>query len=218
MEQRLAVVHGVTGPCGVAGTMRGSTRGRPLVKIIMAHDVPPLPADLFWERTIADKFGVSRTRLREMRGNLTPETDWRWHNNAVVLTAAGLAKIERALVGEDSARNGAPRPADATGGPAAVPPGPAPTRRFVIVRVPVHRIDAPQKKIVLARIVPAHFAACSAWDLPKQLARHGHDTRDLAVRVRDNTNFRPGMIIEAAAVGLGMWQFLGRLPRRPGKW
>jgi hypothetical protein len=50
----------------------------------------------------------------------------------------------------------------------------------------------------------------------------------LAVRVRDNTNFAPGMIFEAIESCDGIWQFrnqpnrdestVGRLPRQKGKW
>lgn len=45
-------------------------------------------------------------------------------------------------------------------------------------------------------------------------------TADLRVKVRRNVNFRPGMEVPALPVpGIdGLFEFRGRLPRRPGRW
>lgn len=185
--------------------MRGANRGRLFVDF---HAMPHTPApDLYWESQVADRLGVSRTRLRGLRkqhlrpGEHFATTD----DNAIALTPAGLALIERVLA------SGATKPADAKRGAAAgqpaesVPPGPPEKKRFLILRVPTHRIDQPQKKILICRelIEPAQPGPLPA---------------ERPVRVRDNSNFRAGMMLEATSIGYGMWQYLGRLPRRPGRW
>lgn len=205
--------------------MRGSIRGRALDNLTMPTTSPtsePLPADLFWESAVAQKFGVSRTAVRALRKRVLSAADWRYHNNTVALTASGLAKLQAALAGGSVPGSAAPRPATGTRGPSvpAVPPGPPPRRHFVVTKVPVHRVDAPQKKIVVGRPVPADFAPCSPWELTKRSAHLGDapELRERPIRVRDNSNFRPGMVFECASIGEGMWQFLGRLPRKAGKW
>lgn len=173
---------------------------------------PPTPT-LYWESKVADRLGVSRTRLRELRKqHLRPGDHFTTNEgNAITLTQAGLDVIMRVLA------QGAPKPAGSTRGPAPdqpaanVPPGPPEKKCFVIVRVPAHRIDNPQRKIVICRgaigITPG---------VPAMLPNPAEPERP--IRVRDNTNFRAGMVLEAVNVGYGMWQYLGRLPRRPGRW
>jgi hypothetical protein len=186
--------------------------------------IEPLPANLFWESALADRLGISRTAVRLLRKQHLTTEDWRFQGNAVVLTAAGLAKIEAALGGAVSTPTGEEARAEANGGAAAdvprVMPGPPPKRHFVVLRIPVHRVDAPQKKLLIARPVPADFAPCAAWEVHRKLAGlvHSPELRERPVLVRDNTNFRPGMVFEAVSIGTGMWQFAGRLPRRPGRW
>lgn len=197
---------------------------------------PALPTDLFWESTAAERLGVSRTRLRELRKQHLTETDWRFEGNAVVLTAAGFAKINAVLSGAALSRNATQTPAESPGGPsvslpapslgappppaAVVPPGPPPKRHFVVTRVPVHRVDSPQKKIVMARPVPADFLPCKPWELAKHAATlvDSPELRERPIRVRDNSHFAAGMVFVAVNTGHGMWQFIGRLPRRPGRW
>lgn len=196
------------------------------------------PADsLFWESRVAESLGVSRTRLRLLRKqHLTPEADFVMHDGAVVLTEPGLAKIRAVLGGEPpAAPTPAPEvaqnesaaaplsspspeekaPATANGGPVVVPSGRPERRHFMVVRKPVFRADSPSLKILLAREVEPGTAPVSAWAIGRVKGLRGPER---TIRVRDNTNFLPGMILEAAASGLGVWQYVGRLPRRPGRW
>lgn len=191
--------------------------------------------DLFWESQCAERFGISRTRIRELRKlHLTPELDWQFRDNAVVLTTDGLDKIAKVLGGEavpapDASQNPAvpapvgietapagDRPAGEPRGAAAVPPGPPPSQRFMIVRIPPYRKDSPQRKILLCRTCPAELAAVSSWAIAQIVVKLGEIERP--VRVRDNLNFAPGMVIDAVSIGYGQWQYVGRLPRRPGRW
>ncbi len=177
-----------------------------------------LGALLFWESQAAERFGISRTRMRALRKeHLAPELDWQWRDNAVVLTPSGLQKIEIKLAGEPTALASlaeAPRPATATRGPADVPPGPPPRRKFIVWRVPPHRLDARQRHVLICREALPSTQQTSSWLL--------HTLPGLGVerpiRVRDNAHFIPGMILEAVNIGHGLWQYTGRLPRRQGRW
>jgi hypothetical protein len=174
--------------------------------------------EIFWESTVAERLGISRTRMRELRKyHLTQETDWRMDGNAVVLTAAGLAKIESALVSAPVATETPTAPEKAAGearGVAAVPSGPPPSRKFMVWRIPPNRIDSPQRKVLICREVSAAAVQVAPWGL----ARVQGSGAERPVRVRDNGNFIPGMVLDAVNIGHGMWQYVGRLPRRQGKW
>lgn len=191
--------------------------------------------DLFWESQCAERFGISRTRIRELRkAHLAAEVDWQFRDNAVVLTPSGLQKIERVLAAASLPAPGAsPIPAGSTPpgidtlpsgecpanearGVDAVPPGPPPSARFMIVRIPPYRKDSPQRKILICRTCPAELQAVSSWAIASLVIKLGAVERP--VRVRDNINFTPGMVIDAVSIGYGQWQYVGRLPRRPGRW
>lgn len=202
-----------------------------------------LSADLFWESQAAERFGISRTRIRELRkSRLAPEVDWQFRDNAVVLTTSGLQKIELALSGSTPAATPAPQaptppasapapapsapppavstlpappsPATAPRAPAALPPGPPPRAKFIVWRVPTHRLDARQRHILICREALPSTQQTASWLL--------HTVPGLGVerpiRVRDNANFLPGMVLEAVNIGHGLWQYVGRLPRRQGRW
>jgi hypothetical protein len=174
--------------------------------------------EIFWESTVADRLGISRTRLRELRkAHLAAETDWRLEGNAVVLTAGGLAKIENALASAPMATGTPPAQEKAAGearGAAAVPSGPPPCSRFMVWRIPPNRIDSPQRKILICREVPTTALQVAPWGLAKVVGAGV----ERPIRVRDNGNFIPGMVLDAVNIGHGMWQYVGRLPRRQGKW
>lgn len=186
-----------------------------------------LGSDLFWESQVAERLGISRTRMRELRkSHLAPELDWQFRDNAVVLTAAGLQKIENALAGAAPAVS-APieetSPAAATRGPSAAPsqvapPGPPPRRKFMVVSKPLHRADSPQRKVLLCAECPDDTQQVPPFDLFTHVRATLRLGQERPVRVRDNTNFAPGMVLEAVNIGHGLWQYLGRLPRRQGKW
>jgi len=183
-----------------------------------------LPADVFWERALAESFGVSRSLLRKLRHEHLTADDWHTHENAVVITQSGLAKLRGVLTGGSAPGLAAEHSATGTCGPAPgtpeTKPGPPEMRHFVIVQVPVYRIGSTNKHILQCRPVAADFAPCTPWELPKRLAGlvQSFELRTRPVRVKDNTNFRPGMVIEGYAMGLGMWQYKGRMPKHPGRW
>ena len=192
-------------------------------------------SDFFWESKCAEHLGISRTRIRELRkAHLAPEVDWQFRDNAVVLTTAGLDKISQVLaaaavpapsasptpanpapVGIETAPVGE-RPANEARGVVAVPSGPPASQRFMVVRIPPYRKDSPQRKILICRSCPAELAAVSSWAIAQIVLKLGEVERP--VRVRDNINFTPGMVIDAVSIGYGQWQYVGRLPRRPGRW
>ena len=202
----------------------------------------PLPAspgeNLYWEKQAADRLGLSRTKLRELRkAHLAPEVDWQFRSNAVVLTASGLEKIQAVLAatGPSAAISAAPAPsvpspafltpppADATRGLSAVlsrviPSGPPPSRKFMVVDKPLYRVDRPQKKVLVCAEVPDDAKQVPSWDLYTTVRATLRLGQHRNIQVRDNTNFVPGMVLEAVCIGQGMWQYVGRLPRRSGRW
>jgi len=179
---------------------------------------PPLDENLFWESQVATRLGISRTAMRELRkAHLAPETDWQFRNNAVVLTPSGLQKIELRLAatpGGTSTPPEAPSPATSPRAPAACPPGPPPSARFIVWRVPPHRLDQRQRHVIIARECLPSTQPVQSW-LLHTLPGLGIER---PIRVRDNTNFVPGMILEAVNIGHGCWQYVGRMPRRQGRW
>ena len=87
----------------------------------------------------------------------------------------------------------------------------------MVTRKPVFRSDAPQRKIVLCSECAPDAKDISSLDLIRLRASLVLGT-ERPIRVRDNLNFAPGMVLEAVAIGHGIWQYLGRLPRRLGRW
>jgi hypothetical protein len=108
-------------------------------------------------------------------------------------------------------------PAATTGGVVAMPPGPPAKRLFMVTKKPVFRSDAPQRKILVCAEAPEKAVDVPPWDVIRLKNKLGLGV-ERPIRVRDNANFLPGMVIEAVAIGFGMWQYIGRLPRRPGRW
>jgi hypothetical protein len=173
-------------------------------------------ADLYWESQCAERLGISRTSIRQLRrGHLSPELDWQLRDNAVVLTSIGLQKIERLLAAQSTLPAAAQNPATGPRGATAVPPGPPPSRRFMVVRIPVFRTDSPQRKVLICRECGDGVEAVASWRVSQLMPSLGPER---PVRVRDNANFTPGMVFEAISLPHGLWQYAGRLPRRPGKW
>lgn len=164
-------------------------------------------AGLFWESRVSEALGVPRKLIAQLRGqHLTLGEDFvRRENNAVALTAAGLARLESLLATSVNAQPGFPAekpPANPT--PAAdIPAGPPETQWMVVQRVPSH-----QGKLLMC--VPVGR------------------TELVTVKVRENVNFKANMKLEAMKAGDGYWQFrnreggnpstIGRLPRLPGRW
>ena len=167
-------------------------------------------AELFWESRVAASLGVPRKLMAELRkAHLSEGADFeRRENNAVALTEAGLAKIEALIAKGETvgdAKTGAGKPKKTAGKPARdVPSGPPPRELMTVDRVP-------QNTGLLLCITHTRKAPVR-----------------LAIRVKDNTNFAAGMVLEAIESRDGVWQFrnrvpgdestVGRLPRRKGRW
>ena len=156
----------------------------------------PLGGDdgLFWEAQVALRLGVARHKLATLRAEHLREGDhYRIRSNAVVLTEPGLARLQELLAGGVGAPSGAPRPSAVTESVLAGQPERA---RFRVLSLP------PNKRLIVATRVgePEPGAA-----------------RTL-VRVRSSELFMPRMEFEAMHSTDGMWQFMGRLPRRKGRW
>lgn len=75
-----------------------------------------------------------------------------------------------------------------------VPAGPPPRAQMIVVRVPAN----------------VHLLWCCLK------ADQAH--RQQIVRVKENTNFMPGMEFEAIEAQKNLWQYTGRPPRRKGRW
>lgn len=179
---------------------------------------PTIPPDLFWESRTAESLGISRTVIRKLRKeHLTPEVDWHLIENTVVLTAGGVGKLTAVLHPRSLTLASGDRPATAKGGAEAVPPGPPAKRKFMVTKKPLHRIDSPQRKILVCAECGDDAKDIAPVDLFRLRAQLKLGA-ERPVRVRDNENFMPGMVLEAVSIGHGMWQYLGRLPRRLGRW
>jgi hypothetical protein len=173
--------------------------------------IEPDEAGLYWEARVSEALGVPRKVLAAMRAeSLETGTDFvRRENNAVALTAAGLAKVEKLLSGAgiDSQRPG--KPGKTAGKPASgdVPAGPPPREMMTVDRIPQN---------------PGLLLCQTHTRIAPVL---------VAVRVRENVNFAIGMVLEAIESSDGIWQFhnrpagvgghestVGRLPRLKGRW
>jgi hypothetical protein len=181
---------------------------------------PPLPTGLYWESALAEHFGISRTRMRELRHSELTAADWRIEGNAVVLTAQGRAKIASVLGRADAARP-ADRPAASPRDPA--PPdlreGPPEIRRFMIVRLPRYptHYKPEQKQHLIVRACAPDQPQVKLWSLDR-VALSGLELTLRVPRSDRYANFAPGMVLDGVRCGPGMWQLRGRLPRRPGHW
>ena len=176
--------------------------------------------ELYFESVVANRRGVSRERVRELRvAHLREGEDWVMQGTAVVLSAQGLARMQDLLRVAASHALVESEPAVATDGALAAT-GPEvigvvaeamafSDRGHLLVaadrcRVRVSEL-ARNEKVVMAVRVEGEAA-------PGEPAR-------LLVRVRSNEFFMPGMEMEVVPVdGRGCFQYLGRLPRRKGVW
>jgi hypothetical protein len=152
---------------------------------------------LFWENRVADSLGVSRDRLRQFRkDHMTENVHYIRRGNAVVLTETGmrLPSYEK-ITAEPAPLAPSPFPAVEVA-PFAPPAGPAPRIEVRVVKVP------PNPRLLFC--VPAGPIVATA--------------AQCLVRVKTNENFMAGMSFEVISAGEGIWQYIGRLPRRKGRW
>lgn len=174
--------------------------------------------ELYFESVVANRLGVSRERVRELRvAHLREGEDWVMQGTAVVLSAHGLSRMQDLLRVADSPALVESGPAVATDGALAatepevigvVAEAMAPLGHLLVAadhcRVRVSEL-ARNEKVVMAVRVAGEAA-------PGEPAK-------LLVKVKCNALFMPGMEMEVVPVdGRGCFQYMGRLPRRKGVW
>ena len=151
----------------------------------------PASADdgLFWEARVASNVGISRERLRALRdAHMAENTHFIRRKNSVVLTVSGIDLLHVLL---DPVFTAPAAPVEKI----APPAGPAPRLTVRVAKVPGnHR---------LLLCLPPTAAA---------------GAQPLIVRVKSNENFMIGMTLEVISSGENCFQYLGRLPRRHGRW
>ena len=174
--------------------------------------------ELYFEAVVANRLGVSRERVRELRvEHLREGEHWVMQGQSVVLSAQGLARMQDLLRVAASPALVESGPAVATDGAVAAT-GPevigvvaeamAPLGHLLVAsdrcRVRVSEL-ARNEKVVMAVRVAGEAA-------PGEPAK-------LLVKVKCNALFMPGMEMEVVPVdGRGCFQYMGRLPRRKGVW
>ena len=172
--------------------------------------------ELYFEAVVANRLGVSRERVRELRvAHLREGEDWVMQGTAVVLSAQGLARMQKLVWAGSSPALPESGPVAATGGVDLVA---SEGCMAAEARVPVGQVFAAVARVRVrvterARNVRVIMAArVEGVPAPGEPAR-------LMVLVQSNELFMPGMEMEVAPVeGRGCFQYLGRLPRRKGVW
>lgn len=183
------------------------------------------------ERDLVAALGLSQKAVRDVRADgLEQKTDWKMVHGEVRYSDAGKARLLALLkISIDADPPAAPaevavgserpgivsRAMDvlkkfSTGAepsaPAAAPaeaqlaaPTAAPTAREPGAReeLVVHKCYRPNRRILEAKTASGQM---------------------VLVRVADNTNFQPGMIMKCRYGGGPVWELDQRPPRRPGKW
>jgi hypothetical protein len=155
----------------------------------LAAPAGPVPDDgLFWESRIAAEVGISRERLRSLRDAHMTEDTHFIRKKNAVVLTISGLDKLHALLA----------PAAPTAAPVekiAPSPGPVPRLAVRVVKVPGN----------------ARLLLC----LPPTAAA---GAQPLIVRVKTNENFMAGMTLEVISAGENCYQYLGRLPRRHGRW
>lgn len=159
--------------------------------------------DFYWEDRVAAWLGLGRVRISKLRRrSLREGTDWIVHEQEVVYTVQGIQKLRDHLrsLGVTTA---ADKPAKVEEPAAEEPPAPVgpPTKaKARVVKT------YPNKRLLLVQLEAAE------GDEEKK-------PEQVVARVRDNSNFMPGMVLDVVRDPRAlMWQHVGRLPRRRGKW
>ena len=187
-------------------------------KLPGAPDEKGAADELYFEAVVANRLGVSRERVRELRvAHLREGEDWVMQGTAVVLSAQGLARMQKLVWAGSSPALPESGPVAATGEVDVVASeGCMPLAAEA--RVPVGQVFAAVARVRVrvterARNVRVIMAArVEGVPAPGEPAR-------LMVRVQSNELFMPGMVMEVVPVdGRGCFQYMGRLPRRKGVW
>lgn len=188
-----------------------------------APAVPEAPAEpTFREDTVAARLGLPREKIAVLRtAHLAPGEHFGHAGNAVVLTPAGVAALERALEAEALAQRAkvslvqtetAPtEQSPANAAETALPAAPAPTAAAFALDAEALRPERVRVRVVKTFINRRLILATRE--------RPASDTTQFLVRVRDNQFFHPSLpAFEVIRCGDGSWQYTGRLPRRLGRW
>lgn len=187
-------------------------------KLPGAPDEKGAADELYFEAVVANRLGVSRERVRELRvAHLREGEDWVMQGTSVVLSAQGLAMMQKLVLEGSCPAITESGPVAATGGAYGVA-GYGCMPLAAEARVPVGQVFAAVARVRVrvterARNVRVIMAArVEGVPAPGEPAR-------LMVLVQSNELFMPGMEMEVAPVeGRGCFQYLGRLPRRKGVW
>lgn len=178
---------------------------------------------VFAEPLVARVTGIRRPALKKARlANLQKGTDWWLADSVVTYGAEGLKKLlvslglnagdltwPEGVVGPEG--GGTPEraafaPPDPTA-EASVEPGPAEIVAQATAAVPTRAL----RELVVRKV---------AWNPTIVLASPGDAQEEVRVRVRDNKNFRPGMVLRAREPedAGGLWFMEGNCPRFPGRY
>lgn len=152
--------------------------------------------DLYWEQRVAAWLGVPRKRIAAIRRRGLREGEhWIVHQQGIVYTVEGLQKLRDYL----GSLGGLTPPAAEPEANADEPPAP---------------VGPPEKKqVTVAKLYPNTrlMLALAPESTPEKPVQ-------VLVRVRDNRNFMPGMKVPVVHDPRNSsWQFVGRLPRRKGR-
>jgi hypothetical protein len=170
---------------------------------------------LFWENRVADSLGVSRDRLRQFRkDHMTENVHYIRRGNAVVLTETGMRLATDRLAppaSEPTAEEQLPSYEKITAEPAPLAPSPFPAVEVAPFAPPAGPAPRIEVRVVKVPPNPRLLFCVPAGPIVATAAQ-------CLVRVKTNENFMAGMSFEVISAGEGIWQYIGRLPRRKGRW
>ena len=187
-------------------------------KLPGAPDEKGAADELYFEAVVANRLGVSRERVRELRvAHLREGEDWVMQGTSVVLSAQGLARMQMLVLAESSPALPESGPVAATGGANGVASdGCMPLAAEA--RVPVGQVFAAVARVRVRVTERARNVRVIMAARVEGVPAPGEPVR-LMVLVQSNELFMPGMEMEVVPVdGRGCFQYMGRLPRRKGVW
>lgn len=149
------------------------------------------------ESKLAKDLGVPRKKLRTLRAkHLAPTADFVKGPEGIEYTVEGLQRMQEKL-------GAAMKPVD------SAPSTPPPSQ--VLAGMAEDAVSPPrvaEMRVVKVYPLNPRLLLCELKDTP-QAQR---------VRVRDNRNFLPGMVLKAVHENSDLWTLAQRLPRWRGKW
>lgn len=151
--------------------------------------------DFYWEERVALWLGIPRKRVRALRRRALAEgTHWAVREQEIVYTVQGIQQLRDLLrsmgVSTKADRKPEPEPEE----PKA-PAGPPTRGKAKVVRI------YPNPRLMLVTI------------------EGDEKNKPVTCKVRENLNFMPGMVLDVVKDPRAeMWQHVGRLPRRRGRW